>query len=75
VKRKIIKESKYNYVIIFLILNLFTVYARFHEPYIVPRSLANFYEFVYQKGPMEGRLEHVLTEMTKRRLIKKNILG
>jgi len=75
VKRKIINNSKYNYVIIFLLMNLLTVYARFHEPYLVPKSLSKFYEFVYQKGPLEGQLEHVLTEMTKRRRIRNNIIG
>jgi len=75
VNRGTIKKSQLNYVIIFMLLNGLNVYASFHEPYLVPDSLTKFFNFVFQKGDWETQLEPLLPEMTKRRLIKSNLLG
>jgi len=75
VNRGTIKKSSLNYVVIFMLLNALNVYATFHEPYLVSDSLTKFFNFVFQKGPMETILEPILPEMTKRRLVKSSILG
>jgi len=73
VNRKIIKKSQLNYVIIFMVLNGLTVYGRMHEPYIVPPSLARFYEFVFARNPLEKEYERVLPAITSKRLIKQSL--
>lgn len=56
-------------------MNVYTVYCRFHEPYLVPPSLNKFFEFVYSKNAMEAVVEVIPGMITRREMIFKNTFG
>lgn len=69
-----LKKRSWHYVLLFALMNTFTVYCYVGESYLIPPSIEKFYTMVMNSDCNDQIIRQLFFEMARRRLVKANAI-